>query len=501
MTVAQAVQQAFEDSEQQAAFFAWVRDGFGSCILEAVAGAGKTSTLLKALAMMVGTIFFGAYNKGIAVEIKAKAASIMRPGLFISTMHAAGLKGCRSKWNKTEVDNSKCTKIFRRIPEGDPRRQFEGQVLSLVSYAKQAAFGVTGQPAIENTSAWVRLAEHFDVECGESNEHLDTIIKLAQRLLVASNAACAESLDYDDMVYAPLVHRVKMWKHDWVLIDEAQDTNAARRLLALAMLKPNGRLVAVGDRHQAIYGFTGADHDALDLIGAAVNAQRMPLTVTFRCPQEVVKVAQRYVSHIQAAPTAPMGVVRELKTDLITEAKPGDVVLCRFNKPLIENVYAFIAAGVPAKVEGREIGNGLKQLAGRWKVKSYDALLSRLDAFVERETKKLTERDQLTKLEGVLDRVECLKVIIGRAMAKKPSTSTPVEDVNAEIDAIFADNVHGGKVVTFSTIHKAKGREWNKVCWLQMPPSPFAKQDWEMQQETNLMYVAATRAKKELVLC
>ena len=65
----------------------------------------------------------------------------------------------------------------------------------------------------------------------------------------------------------------------------------------------------VGDRHQAIYGFTGADSDSLDLIAAAVSAKQLPLTTTFRCPKAVVTYAQQYVNHIQAAETAPEGVV------------------------------------------------------------------------------------------------------------------------------------------------------------------------------------------------
>jgi DNA helicase-2/ATP-dependent DNA helicase PcrA len=74
-----------------------------------------------------------------------------------------------------------------------------------------------------------------------------------------------------------------------------------------------------------------------------------------------------------------------------------------------------------------------------------------------------------------------------------------VELVCEEIDKIFGDNV-GKECVLLSTIHKSKGREWDKVLWLQTGPSPWAKQDWEIEQEVNLCYVATTRAKKELVL-
>lgn len=94
-------------------------------------------------------------------------------------------------------------------------------------------------------------------------------------------------IDFDDMVYLPLVFKLRLFPQDWVLIDEAQDTNPTRRALAARMLKPGGRVIAVGDPRQAIYGFTGADNDALEQIAAQFSCKRMPLTVSYRCPQAV----------------------------------------------------------------------------------------------------------------------------------------------------------------------------------------------------------------------
>jgi DNA helicase-2/ATP-dependent DNA helicase PcrA len=103
------------------------------------------------------------------------------------------------------------------------------------------------------------------------------------------------------------------------------------------MMKKTGRLVAVGDRNQAIYGFTGADSDALDLIAKAVNATLFPLTVSHRCPKLVIIEAQRYVSHIEASPSAPLGEVTAVQMkDIIKTAKVNDVIISRFNAPNIQ---------------------------------------------------------------------------------------------------------------------------------------------------------------------
>jgi superfamily I DNA/RNA helicase len=491
-------------SLQQAGFYDWVINGKGSCILEAVAGAGKTTTLIEALKLMTGKIFFGAYNKKIAEEIAGRAG--MRNGLEVSTMHAAGMRAWRRVADKfCKVDGDKCRSIFRDMTF----RQMdygvlESPVIQLVSYAKQAAVGVISDQ--NDRSVWMQLITHFNVECFDEYrgiDNTDTIIMLAKDLFMESANACRKVIDFDDMIFAPLFFNVTFDKYDWVLIDEAQDTNASRREMALRMMKDTSRLVAVGDRHQAIYGFTGADADALDKIGDAVNATRMPLTTTFRCPKAVVLYSQQWVNHIQAAETAPEGVVRTVEiAELQNEVKVGDAILCRFNAPLIKYVYQLIAAGIPARVEGREIGAGLKQLANRWKVKSIDALITKLDDFLEREVKKFTEKEQPKRAQDVADKVECLRVIIDRVIAKGTITQPPQTAVIAEIDAIFGTNDKDNlkPVVLLSSIHKSKGREWKKVVWLQTGPSGFAKQEWEVVQENNLCYVASTRAMHELVL-
>jgi len=487
-------------SPQQHDYLVWIVDGAGSCVLEAVAGSGKTTTLIKGLLLMPGSKFFGAYNKTIADEIKTKTDAAGVPDLTVGTMHAAGFRAWRRACAgiKLEIDSDKCKKIFRAACTRNTEaryEQYESAVLALVSYAKQGAVGIV-RP--DDDAAWYSMIDHFDVDCLDNPK---LVIALSRKTLASSIEQDRKVIDFDDMIFAPLYHKVRMYEYDWILIDEAQDTNTSRRALALAMLKRGGRLVAVGDRHQAIYGFTGADADALDLITRAVSARQMPLTVTYRCPKTVVAEAHRYVSHIQAHESAPEGrVQRGLPggQTLITAAKPGDAILCRFNAPIIEAAFAFVAAGVPAKVEGRDIGSGLKNLARRWKVTSYAALLDKLETFVEGETAKYRAKEQESRAAAVEDKVNCLRVLIGRAAKIDPNPVSAVEAVCTEIDQIFGDKVGSGYVL-LSSIHRSKGREWKRVFWLTTGPSPWARKDWELQQESNLCYVAITRAIEELI--
>lgn len=495
----------FVPSPLQAAIYEWIDNGQGSAIVEAVAGSGKTTTLVQGLARMVGTVFFGAYNRKIAEEIASKFRQLSdRTDVTVSTMHAAGFSAWRKVARNVKVDADKCKKIFRDASAKYPLYvPFEAAVLDLVSLAKQAAFGVESVPTLEQ---WNNLIDHFAIEIPVidfndegSEQGRDLVIRLAKKVIQGSVSSARDVIDFDDMIFMPLYAKVNFWKYDWVLIDEAQDTNASRRLLALALLKKNGRLVAVGDKHQAIYGFTGADADALDLIKAATNAIALPLNVSYRCPKAVVTYAQRFVKHIEAHPEAIDGEVITIEsTKLAESAQVNDAILCRFNAPLIKHAYGFIARGIAAKVEGREIGESLKKLARRWAAKTFDALLRHLDEYEEREVKKALAKEKPAVASAVEDAVICLKIIIDRVL-KAGKEGVPSELVAAEVDMIFGENVRGPHVL-LSTIHKSKGREWHNVFWLQAGHSKYAKQDWEVEQEVNLDYVATTRAQSKLIL-
>ena len=482
----------FNPSPQQARYFNWITDGKGSALLEAVAGSGKTTTLIEGLELMKGDIFFGAYNKKICEEIKTKAPSLQ--GLNISTMHAAGFAIWRRVANRVQVDGDKVGKIWSRmVPKTD--NDLMGPVCQLVSLAKQAAFGAV-LTATDND--WMDLIDHFNVDCLDQD---DKAVDLAKMILAENNRTNTETIDFDDMILAPLLARCKAKEYDWVLIDEAQDTNASRRALALLMLKRGGRMVAVGDPHQAIYGFTGADSDSLDLIAEAVSACRIPLTVSYRCPKKVTELARTWVNHIQSHPSAIEGHVSSLKDfdAIYGAAQAGDAILCRFNAPLVQMVYTFISQGIPARIEGRDIGANLKNIVKRFKVKRAEILLDKLTEYQERETSKLRMKQKESLAVAVADKIKCIQVLVARVTQINPTCTDYPFAVCTEIDKLFGDNVRGNEIL-LSTIHKSKGREWQRVFFIQTGAPKWIRKDWENQQEINLQYVAVTRSQKELYL-
>jgi len=488
-------------SEQQSAFLDWAVNGIGSCVLEAVAGAGKTTVLLEAATKMAGSVAIMAYNKKIAVEIegKLKKRGVDWKKAKAGTVHSFGFGAFRKFQPRVFVDEYKVSNIVENLlPENHPLNKYSDAVTKLVSLAKQTALGIFG--SVEDTGEWFALADHFDVfESDNGPMQVEELVDFAKQALQASNKDLVR-IDFDDMIYLPLLLRLPFWKYDVVMVDEAQDTNAARRALVRAMVKKGGRVIAVGDRHQAIYGFTGADADSLDLIANDFNCERLPLTITYRCPKNVVAFSQQWVSHITAAPTAPEGSVTA--TTLPEFMKRNDLngeaaVLCRVTKPLVSLAFSLIRKRVPCKIEGRDIAAQIKKLITRWKVGSLDALEDKLDEYLQRETTKLLAKKQEAKLATVEDSVETIRVIIDQCRSEGKET---INDATQYVDSMFADEVTG--ILVLSTIHKAKGREWERVFWLDRAntcPSKWARQAWQQEQERNLMYVAATRAKAELI--
>lgn len=513
---------SFVPSPMQQGFFDWVVDGAGSALLVAVAGAGKTTTVMQGFRRMRGRVIYLVFNKKNADEAKAKVAAdpelSVRGGdpksldaLFVSTFHSAGFKALRwslGRKHALNVSKNKLDDILDAIVAGGPGREPRYDLLPLVPAVKDIVSmaknrGIGALTRMEDQQAWLDMIDHYGLDENlPEDARMDQVVAFAQAVLRRSNADL-ETIDMDDMVYLPVLLKLRMFKHDWVVIDESQDANAVRIALAGMLLGPSGRLVAVGDPRQAIYGFTGADNDAMAKIASMHRAVELPLTVTYRCPKAVVAHAQQWVSHIEAHESAPEGSVAELAyADLFTTARAGDAILCRYNRHLVTACFKFIRAGVAAKIEGRSIGEGLVKLATRWKsVKRLPALRARLDEFLARETAKALAKKDEEKADRITDQVETLRVLIDRAEEQKADT---VEALAVLIRTMFEDDVgQRSDVVVLASAHRSKGLEWDRVFILgrsQFMPARFAEPgSWQMEQEVNLIYVAVTRAKRDLV--
>jgi hypothetical protein len=240
------------------------------------------------------------------------------------------------------------------------------------------------------------------------------------------------------------------------------------------------------------------------------NVTRLPLSYTFRCPKAVVAEANAYAPELEAAPTNIEGEVLratlpEFWKTFIPEISPSDAILCRNTAPLVELAFQLIRKGIGCKVEGRDIGAQLAKFVKRFKsARTLDQLVDAVLVYQEKEVAKLLEKEQNEVADRLNDRCETVLVLVD-AVRSTPGYRASLNGLQQYIDDLFGDTKEddeGKPILTLSTVHKAKGREWPTVFILganRYMPSPFARQDWQQGQEDNLIYVAITRAQERLV--
>lgn len=471
-------------SKYQEAIFNFAEYGEGNAIVEAVAGSGKSTTLEEMIRRMSGSAVYLAFNKPIADSFQAR-------GLNARTFHSIGYGPTLQSRKQRQADGDKLFKLCGQIFNGEQVATYGAFVRRLVSLGKQSGIGCLIQ---DTEQAWADIIAHHDLQLDRDYARMEVAIEMARQLL--SESVRSPVVDFDDMLYLPVLEGLTLPTFDVVCIDEAQDTNAIQRAFLRKMMHQGTRIIAVGDACQAIYGFRGSDSDSLDLIAQEFNCVRLPLTVTYRCPLSVVAYAQQWVSHIEAAPGAPEGEVRDLGSKWGTDVfAADDLVVCRTTKPLIQLAYRMIRDRKPVRVQGREIGAGLKSLINKMNAYTLDTLEDKLCNYRDREVQKAVAKGDEGKAQSIADKVDCLVFMIGTLRE-----GDGIRDLMQVIDSLFSDNCAGATVL--ATIHKCKGLQSRRVFWLNSSkcPSQWARQPWMQQQETNLCYVASTRAMEELIL-
>lgn len=473
-------------SSFQTAFFNFVENAKGNAILIAVAGSGKTTTVVEALKKCYGDTIFLAFNKAIATELKDR-------GVNAKTFHALCLPAVVNAKKGRKIEGGKTGMVIRETLSQEQRDLYGGFIPKLVGLAKQSGIDCL----IANTPEhWMQIVEHHDLELDHDDADMATAITLSQQILADSNAH-PTLIDYDDMLYLAVKEGLTLPKFQFIFVDEAQDTNAIQRAILKKMHRKYGtRLFAVGDPAQAIYGFRGADSNSMNLIRDEFKCEEMPLTVSYRCSKKIVEFAQQWVGHITATDTAPDGEVlnfgQEWKSEQMNAA---DIVVCRTTRPLIALGYKMLRDRKPFYIMGRDIGQGLRKLVEKQKAKGIDQLLAKLSTWHAREVEKAVVKDQEAKVEALNDKYESLIYLIEHL----PETERTVPALCNVIDSLFAEK---SNATILCTIHKSKGLEADVVWWLNASqcPSQWAKKEWQQQQEINLCYVATTRAKTRLVL-
>ncbi len=366
----------------------------------------------------------------------------------------------------------------------------------------------------------MKLAAHYEIdfdgsESGEKDVRRRVFEFVPRVLERCKDVSKDNQIDYDDMIWIPIVLNLSVYQYDLLLVDEAQDLNRCQQAL---VRKAGKRLILCGDPKQAIYGFAGADSESMPRMYKELSRQNpadvlkrscviLPLTVTRRCGKAIVAEARQIVPDFEAFPTNPEGKIRhmaydeksagDLGRDLYSRhAESGDMVLCRTNAPLVSQCFRFLKAGKKAQIQGRDIGAGLVSTVNKMKAATVPELVGKVSDWVHAEiAKERAKRNpNENRIIGIQDRGSCITCFTEGV--------TTVDGVIEKIKSIFTDDkkLPG---IRLSSVHKAKGLESRRVFILEPKgasmPHPMAKSDWQVGQEWNIRYVAITRAIEELV--
>lgn len=486
-------------SNQQLAFFEAVRNTTNDLALLATAGSGKTTTILEALKYInpsEKTGFFS-FSNAIVKELQSRVPSYVKA----QTLHSLGYSFIRAynpkikdfkveenKYFSFAVNDLKATRE-ESLSKKDYRMCF--LVQDICAFARQTLTDFTDKEAL------MVMCAHFNIDF--EDEGIDLAMKL---LAKHAKNATTKYIDFVDMVYLPAVNpEMVAWRFKNIFLDEAQDTNRSQlQLIENVLSSRGGRLISVGDDYQCIYGFSGADVDAFKRIRERPNTITLPLSYTYRCPKSHVRVAKEVCEFIECPDDAPEGIERMGTWDEIRE---GDIVLSRVTRPLVNLYFSLIERGTKAIIVGKDIERGLlnlvDQLMDDGKTKTIEGLKFQMEQARKLKIQELEEDGVKFPREHFKYQILDERLMVISIIMKKLTLPSSLE---AKVKEIFHENKKAAKLMT---IHRAKGLENIRVFVVTknngepMMPSKYASMDWEHRQERNLMFVARTRSKCDLI--
>lgn len=489
----------------------------GNICLNSVSGSGKTTAILLRCKYLIEqmiasglrphkAIAICCFGKDIAAEIKHKVELAgFSDWIDAGTLHSFGGAMLRRRWPSIRPNSSKLYNLADKVTK---RHRVNWAVkkplIRCVSIAKN-----TGMTLNDIPLDFHHIINSYDIDIPDVvtfAKFVELCIELFDLSIKAVTESNPPDIDFDDQLFMPAYLDLETrQKFRYIFIDEAQDTNLVRFWIALRIAQPSAQICVVGDTHQAIFGWTGAGSSSLSWMSAQLNATQLDLTVCFRCATSIIAEAQKFVPHIQAAPSAPTGEVTRINeaefTSLIPSLNGTQVILCRLNFPLMQIAMQLIRQNVRFYIEGKDFGKKLEELADRWGYLTLDKYLPELSAHITKLVKENQEAGQDERAQDYLDRQQAMIALISQCRSKNQSATT--EDLTYLIQSLFHDTKPGETptCITLSTIHKSKGREWDHVFLYGRniyQPSPSARTPEAMEQENNLLYVGITRAKTKL---
>ena len=512
----------------------------GPVMVLAGAGTGKTRAITHRIAHGVLT---GAHDphRTLAVTFTNRAAGELRArlralgveGVQARTFHAAALRQLRYFWP--------------RISD----RAFPSLMSSKASVVAGvlSAHGVSPDTSmVRDVSAdieWARVnfIDQHTIGTASITRQLSVEPEVFARVLADFEQAKADRgvIDFEDVLILLVgmlstddsIAREVRKAYRWLTVDEFQDVNPVQHALLKLWLGDRDDLCVVGDPSQTIYSFTGARSDFLiDFPRDFPTATTVRLVRCYRCTPQIVSLANGVIHagvsarHAvtlrseRAAGSAPRieafdddaaeaaAVAEKIGALIAAGVRPRDIaVLYRINAQQVEIESALANAGIPMTVRGSErfferpeVREALTRLRGA--ARSADASRSVPDLVVDVFSAMGWSTQQPSTTGAVRERWESLAALVELARESDAGDLAEfVEQLDGRASASFAPVADG---VTLASIHAAKGLEWTSVfvigCSDGLIPLQHADTPESVEEERRLLYVAITRAERDLTL-
>lgn len=473
-------------STHQENIFKDVAIGEGHSIVLAAPGSGKSTTILESLyhipevTRKSGRVLMAAFNSSIVDELKSKAPE----NINTFTFHKIGFQSVRNNWKSINSRNSIDAKgevaehlAVQEVGILDTQRALRKNLIRALSLSK-------AELALNIESISNVIAEHAISTSGLSlstfsNHVFNMMSKTKDKPVILNNKPV---ISFDDMIWLPYVNGWSLDQYDRVFIDECQDLSNAKTELVLKSLSASGRLVAVGDKMQAIFRFCGSSSSVVDKLQARLLAKVLTLSVSYRLPKTVISLAKEINPLIEAAEGAIEGEIESVSLDKITDkVTSGCAILSRTNYQLVNLAFKLVKQGYKANIQGKDIGDRFLWRIDGWNAESVIELRKGICNWYDEMFQILTNKKYPT--DRLIDEAKSILLFTEGA--------NNIAEVKDRIKSFFSDDP---SQIKLSSVHKSKGLEWDNVLVLN---DTFKR--GKNEEEDCIYYVGITRAKKKLI--
>ena len=520
-------------------------------LVNALAGSGKSTTACMLSEHSKTSDLYIAFNASVVEEFKKK---IKNPKTKVMTMHSLAYsimlynveqeskdsgekpKGFGSQRSKRTVslDNFKphkildeeITKRYGRYIEFAKRVFLKDNYVNLYNLCRLTLTDMSSNKDVSRLIDDHVLFLYYGDE-GYSAPDISEITSTLKILDTKSRQQFETQgvIDFTDMLWITF-NKLKYdnWEVPyWALYtniycDEVQDFSNIQLNFLKFIKRTKGRYVFIGDFHQAIYNFAGANAQAFNQIPKMfAPVETFDLPICYRCAKShLSRVNREYGIPILPCDDAPMGFVKTIDKSKISEyAKAGDMVISRKNKWIAEVVLDLARNGTPIFIEDKEMVGAIKRQILSSKCTSVGTLEKFLQKVISNYNKKLFEivsknardgRHEEEHLEAVaeanskIDNTSFLLEIL-KGYLENHASSDSVSKFSNFIDKLL-NTTPSPNCVRLCSIHKAKGLEATNVFVLNEAKINYDFRNSKEQniQEKNLSYIATTRAKEGLYL-